>query len=211
MDKQSKNPQAYEEMGVRQRAHVDAIAESRLSDDRMTRRDIAERAGEIGGDGVESYHHSYISEFESKHGDIIDERVSVLANEREEHDGEVVTLEMPSASYQGPPEGIDTTSGRSTQLITERPVKETQAEAKPAEGETEAVAFAYNDHPKPMPDDDVGSESSESDSEPAPDTDDQSGRVRIELSLTGEQAYQIIRTADDDVARALFDQLTDDR
>lgn len=170
----------YEELKPRQQALVDVIAEDRQDDIDRTAEELLEEAAERSG--TDPYNRSYLYEFKRRYEEIIDERTQVLANEREDHDGSV-RIEVGSNSYEGPEEGLDTTSGESTQFIQDRPVKSVLGYHK---GDEDVSQPSYEP------------EEGEAVEHVAP---------RLHVDLTDAEAFEIIRHGNEKVAERVFYRL----
>lgn len=110
----------YEDLNLRQKSLVDAIALKKLEDRDLTAEEVTELAHELSDE--KKYAESSYYNFLDKYEDIIDQRKQMIVNDREEEDNEVITVGDPLRNYKGPKGGIDATM----QHISERPKKDSK-------------------------------------------------------------------------------------
>lgn len=170
----------YEELKPRQQALVDVLAEDRLTEEEYTANELLEEAADRSN--TDPYNRSYLYEFKRRYEEVIEERTQVLANEREEHDG-AVEIEVGNSRYEGPEEGLDTTSGRGTQMIQDRPVKSAGGDERVTQPSEEPEGGVEVHHISP----------------------------RLSVDLTDAEAFTIIRYGNREVAESVFYRLISDQ
>lgn len=125
--KHEERPEAtYEEMDMRQKGLVDAIALNNIEGRGLTNEEVRELAHELSGE-KQYAEDTTVSKYRKRYPHVIDEREQMLANERNGEGGEVTTIGDPMRQYTGDPEGIDATM----QNIQDRPVKQAGDDADP--------------------------------------------------------------------------------
>lgn len=193
----------YDEMSMRQKGLIDAIALNRVEEKGLTNDEIVELAHELTGE--KKYASSGVSRMRGKVPEVIEERVQVISNDRDEegNNGKVTTVGDPMRQYTGPEGGIDATM----QAIQERPVKSSVNDEPDPErvcpgcGESFENPQSFGGHKATC--EPYQSQKDEEEAEQEPETQ---GNV-IDFQFDSGQAFDLIRTADEEIAKQVFQQL----
>lgn len=191
------NMAEYDTLNMRQKSLVDAIALNDVDDLDLSYGEITAMAAEMSGE--KEYTAGYVPDFRHDHEDAIEERVQVIVNEREsDEEGEHITTGDPWRSYTGPAEGID--GSGTMQWLSEVNQKKTY--------ECEDCGKTFDTYQKKGAHVSGGCPEAESAESPTQQDDFGGDDQTVEVDLTAEDLFQIVRCLPEGEAREIFSRAT---